>query len=189
MIIQQSTAQTLSFLMVSTSDGRTPISGQASNIQVVLSKNGASFANASGTVYEVGNGWYRVTLTTTESNTVGQLIFRAYDKKSTATMFDWADIHEVKYSFYATLTSAEMNSMADHVLRREWGNAEASSNGDTVSFRSILGVIAKTTNKTKSSTDGTKLEIYEDDDSTIFAQQAFLTGAGPSATVTGLDTV
>jgi hypothetical protein len=189
MLIFKSETPTISFLMVSSADGKTPIAGQAANIQVQLSKKGASFANASGSVSEIGSGWYKVTLSSTETNTVGQLIFRAYDKKSTVTMFTWSDIHEVQNDLAARLSTSEKQAIADHVLRRAFANAAASSDGDAKSFRSLLGVMAKAVNKTKSSSDGTKLEIYEANDSTLFGQQAFITGDGPSAAVTGLDTI
>ncbi len=83
------------------------------------------------------------------------------------------------------LSAAQMNKIADHVIRRAWANVEASSDGDTITFRSLLGAIAKLVNKV--AVNGSNLEIMRDDDSTVFGTQAITTNASAEP-VTGLDT-
>jgi len=75
----------------------------------------------------------------------------------------------------ATVNAATANQIADHVIRRTWANVEASSDGDTIEFRSLLGAVAKLVNKVAVS--GTNLEIFRDDDSTVLGTQALVTDA------------
>lgn len=74
---QSSTAQPLQFLLVSSTDHVTPVTGLGSAPVATLSKNGASFAAASGAVSEVGNGWYKVAGNATDTGTLGALIVHA----------------------------------------------------------------------------------------------------------------
>ena len=59
--------------MISSSDHLSLKTGAAPVVNV--SKAGGAFAAAGGTVTEVGNGWYKVSLTTTDTNTVGDLAY------------------------------------------------------------------------------------------------------------------
>jgi len=88
----------------------------------------------------------------------------------------------------ATIEAAAANKLADHVLRRTYANARASSDGDALSFRSLLGAIGKLVNKWAIS--GTTLTIYQEDDLTSTAPGGTQTitatpGADP---ITTLDT-
>ncbi len=73
------------------------------------------------------------------------------------------------------LASATKNSIADHVLRRTLANVRASSDGDTVTFRSLLGAAAKLVNKV--SVASTTLTVYEENDTTAFGTQDVTTDA------------
>ena len=77
------------------------------------------------------------------------------------------------------------NKIADHVLRRTYANVRASSNGDAVSFRSLLGAIAKLVNKW--SISGTTLTITHEDDATSAGTQT-LTGTAGADPITTIDT-
>lgn len=72
---QSSTAQPLMFLLVSSTDHITPVTGATPT--VTISKNGGSFSSPSGAVSEVGNGWYKVAGNTTDTSTLGPLIVHA----------------------------------------------------------------------------------------------------------------
>ncbi|MCC6695017.1 MAG: hypothetical protein IT365_05235, partial [Candidatus Hydrogenedentes bacterium] len=78
------------------------------------------------------------------------------------------------------------NKIADHVLRRGYAAARASSDGDAVAFRSLLGAIAKLVNKVDAS-GGSNLLIKHEDDSSTFGTQAMTGDAGADPIVT-LDT-
>jgi hypothetical protein len=83
------------------------------------------------------------------------------------------------------LSAAQMNKIADHVLRRTYANAEASSDGDTIVFRSLIGAIAKLVNKIAVS--GSTLTVYKDDDATPLGTQA-VTSSATADPITELDT-
>jgi len=74
-IKQSSTAYPLVFLMVDSSDHITAKTGLSPT--VTLSKAGASFASPSGSVSEIGSGWYKVAGNATDSGTLGPLVLHA----------------------------------------------------------------------------------------------------------------
>lgn len=89
MQITSGATPTIVFLLVSSTDDKTAVTGASPS--VTLSKNGGAFAAATNAVSEVGNGFYKVTLTATETNTAGPLAVIA-----TATGADvWRDVHQV----------------------------------------------------------------------------------------------
>lgn len=89
MQITQSTTPVIVFLLVDEDDARTAETGKTPTVTV--SKNGGAFATASGSVTEISSGFYKVTLTGTETGTVGPLAVIA-----TATgCATWRDIHQV----------------------------------------------------------------------------------------------
>lgn len=85
----------------------------------------------------------------------------------------------------ADFAAAVANKIADHTLRRTYANARASSDGDTFSFRSLMGAIAKLVNKWTISS-GT-LTIYHEDDTTSAGTQTVTTNSAAEP-ITSLDT-
>ena len=83
-VLKQSTTYTRMFLLVQSSDHLTGLTGATA--AVTLSKAGGSFASAGGTITEVANGFYKIALTTTDTNTLGDLAFHI-----TATSADPTD--------------------------------------------------------------------------------------------------
>lgn len=83
------------------------------------------------------------------------------------------------------LASATKNSIADHVINRDLANANG-SDGDTKSFRSLFGAIAKLVNKVTIS--GGVLTVTEEDDTTSLGTQNVTTDAAADP-ITGVDTV
>lgn len=89
MQIAQGGTPVLIFLLVNSADSRTAVTGATPT--VTLSKAGGAFAAATNAVSEISGGFYKVTLTLTETNTLGALAVIA-----TATGADvWRDIHQV----------------------------------------------------------------------------------------------
>ena len=77
------------FKLFLASDHTSPGTGKSPT--VTLSKAGGAFASATGSVAEVGNGWYQLTPSATDTGTTGALILHA-----TATACDPAnDLHSV----------------------------------------------------------------------------------------------
>lgn len=87
---------------------------------------------------------------------------------------------------WSGITATAARVIADHVLRRSWASAGASSDGDTLSLRSLLGAVAKLVNKVAIS--GSTLTVYQADDSTSLGTQT-LTSDSNAAPITGADTV
>lgn len=86
-IQQSSTAYPLVFLLVSSTDHVTPVTGLGSGATVTIRKVGGSFASPSGAISEIANGWYQVAGNATDSNTLGPLLLHA-----TGTGTDPADM-------------------------------------------------------------------------------------------------
>lgn len=86
------------------------------------------------------------------------------------------------------LGANEFNKIADHVLRRALSSAAASSNGDSVSFRSLLGGLRKLTNRTRLNSLTSRLEVYAEDDATLAAEQDY-TSTADADPITEVDTV
>jgi hypothetical protein len=59
--------------MVQSADHITGLTGASP--AVTLSKAGAAFGAAGGSVTEISSGWYKIALTTTDTNTLGDLAF------------------------------------------------------------------------------------------------------------------
>lgn len=70
---KQSTAYTRTFKMIDSSDHFSKKTGLTCTVNI--SKAGAAFGAAGGAVAEIANGWYKVSLNTTDTNTVGDLAF------------------------------------------------------------------------------------------------------------------
>ena len=87
--IKNSGGAIIVYLMVDATDGETAETGLSPTVQI--SKNGGAFATTTNGSVEIGNGWYRVTLSATETDTNGPFIIRA-----TATGADeWRDIMHI----------------------------------------------------------------------------------------------
>lgn len=89
MQITSGTTPTILFLLVSSTDDKTAVTGATPT--VTLSKAGGAFVAVTNAVSEISAGFYKVALTATETNTAGALAVIA-----TATGADtWRDIHQV----------------------------------------------------------------------------------------------
>jgi hypothetical protein len=72
-LLKQSTARNIDVFMALSSDGKTGATGKT--LTVAAGKNGGSFASISPTVTETANGFYTLTLTTSHTDTLGDLKF------------------------------------------------------------------------------------------------------------------
>mgnify|MGYP005825802977 CR=1 FL=1 len=84
-----------------------------------------------------------------------------------------------------SILAATANVLADHVLLRTQANVEASSDGDTLSYRSLYGAVAKAVNKV--SISGSTMTITKSDDSTSLGTQTVTSDAAADP-ITALDT-
>lgn len=171
----------------------------ALTVTVEVSKNNGAFAarNSATAVTHDTEGWYRVELDATDTLNLGPLVVKAQDSASHAPV--WREFVVVPANVYDSLVSgadflevsvsdiivAAGNKIADYVLRRTFANAAGSAYGDTKSFRSLLGAIAKLVNRIQVS--GTTLTVYENDDTTALGTQTITTSAGADP-ISALDT-
>lgn len=182
MRIENGSTPTILFFLVDETDNKSPLTGASPT--VTLSKAGAAFGAATNSPAEIANGFYSIALTAGETDTDGELAILA-----TATgANDWRDIHQVETTpatVDINMTTAIANKIADHVWRRTLANIRASSDGDSVIFRSPLGALAKIINRVALS--GTTLTVYQEDDSTPAGTQTVTTNES-AAPVTEVDT-
>jgi hypothetical protein len=146
MLIENGTTQLVVFLLVDSSDDETAETGLAPTVNI--SKNGGTFAPASGAVTEVGNGWYKFTLTATETNTNGPLIVRATGGVGAD---EWRDVYHVIPALPRTAAQIQTSAQAalqaynlDHLLSA----AVDTSFANTVNLNSVLGHLASISNTT-----------------------------------------
>lgn len=75
--LQQSTSRVVMLKVFLSSDHVSAATGKT--VAITISKNGGAFANPNAgatNATEVSSGWYKVTLDTTDTNTVGDLVVR-----------------------------------------------------------------------------------------------------------------
>ena len=99
-LLLQSTAYTRTFLIVQSADHVTALTGASPT--VAISKAGGSFGAPSGgaTATEVANGWYKISLSTTDTNTLGDLSIHC-----TAASGDPTDFCDQVYAALAANTT------------------------------------------------------------------------------------
>lgn len=107
MILKQSTAYTRMFKMIDSADHFSKKTGLTCTVN--LSKAGAAFGAAGGTITEVANGWYKIALTTTDTNTVGDLAY--YITATGADDTDFADTVSVRLIDDAAFPATSGRSM------------------------------------------------------------------------------
>lgn len=113
----KSTAYTRMFKLIASSDHISLKTGVTATVNI--SKAGAAFGAAAGTVTEVGSGWYKIALTTADTNTAGDL------------------------AFYITGTAADDTDFVDQVLDPAAANSGVNVvnwNGSAVVAPNVAGV-------------------------------------------------
>jgi hypothetical protein len=136
MLIKQSEAtaarRRVSIYAVDATDGLTPETGLTlAGADVLVSKNGAAFANGAGTIAEVANGVYTYEFAAAELDTLGALILRVSDAEMRTIVQEHQVVAVDPYT--ATPTAA---AIADAV----WDEAAAGHvTADT--FGSLVGTI------------------------------------------------
>lgn len=191
MILEQSATATIVFLMVDATDLVTAETGLSPAVQI--SKNGGAFAASTNSASEIGNGWYSVALTATETGTVGPLIVRVTD----ATSAEWREYHQVSAGLptdtsACTVTgidAATGNEIADRVIGRTVTNVRSSSDRDTWSAGAerytIVGAILATAGKNVASA-GTLTTYQEDETTSGFTRPLTTVSAGTADDITGV---
>jgi hypothetical protein len=133
---QGSTAFPLEFLLVSSADHTSPVTGATPS--VTLSKNGGSFAAQAGTVSEIGSGWYKIggSGLATDTNTLGSLIIHvtaagADTCDAMYTVVPWNPFDAVRLGLTALPNVAQGG--AGCLLTSGTGTGQVNTTGGTVS--------------------------------------------------------
>lgn len=128
----------------------------------------------------------------TISSRLASASYTAPPSAATISAAVWAESSRTLTAFGFTvnaaitsISSTIRNQIADNVLRRSLASAEASADGDTLTFRSALGAAAKLVNRLQAT--GGNLLTYKTDDSTVLGTQAITTDASADP-ITQLDT-
>lgn len=185
MIIDNGTTPVIVFKLVTAADVTAPLTGVTPDVEI--SKAGGTFATATNSPSEIGYGWYKITLTATETGTNGLIIFRA----AHASAYDeWEDLHEVRTAQVTTgldLSDAAKLEIAYAVLRADLANARDETGGhvDTLTERSLLGAASMDVNATETDSGANQLVVYEEDDTTEFFRQDLTTTTSSVNPVTG----
>ena len=185
----QSTAENVMVFMVLSSDSKTGATGKT--LTITLSKNGGSFNSISPTVTDRGNGWYNLALTTSHTDTLGDIalhIEAADCDPSDLKHFvvpatsGLRDVH-AKTIEDGAITTVKIDSdvfleIADAILKRDFSAITGESS------RSLLNAARFLRNKWSVSS-GT-LTVTKENDSTT-AWTAAVTGTAGADPVTGVD--
>ena len=102
-MILQNTARNLMVFMTDSSDHVTGKTG--ATLTITLSKDGAAFASITPTVTERGSGWYNLALTSTHTNTLGDLVLHI-----TASGADPTDLREEVVAAVPDVNVSKMNT-------------------------------------------------------------------------------
>jgi len=121
---QNDTSKAIVFLMVDSTDHITGKTGLSPT--VTISKNGGAFSSPSGTVSEIGNGWYKLIPASSDVDTLGALLIHA-----TATGADPVDLEYQVVAFdpYAATNlglsylDAAISSRSSHSATDVWSVA------------------------------------------------------------------
>lgn len=115
-MITQNDTSPIDFFMADNTDstGETPKTGLTPT--VTLSKNGGAFGAAAGTVAEISGGWYRLTPTSGDTGTLGDLAIMA----TAAGAFTWRDrdrvaVASLAASAYTAPDNASIGTIATTV--------------------------------------------------------------------------
>lgn len=136
LIKQNDTTKPIVFLMVDSSNHITGKTGLTPSVSI--SKNGSAFTTPSGTVSELGYGWYKLSPASSDVDTLGPLILHAeaegadpVDVKYQVVAFDPANADNLGLTY---LDSA-ISSLPDDI----WNNSVIDSN---LNAKKILALLA-----------------------------------------------
>ena len=194
--IANGTTPVMVFLMVS-DDGTTAVTGITPAVEV--SKNGGAFAAATNSVSDISDGWYKVTLTATETNTNGPLIVRATGTGA----LEWRDVglvvaatpdvnvvsvdgavtvdanivsEDAGYTpSDSTLATATIESIASEVLGRTVAEARSDGNLPADEQYTLAGAVLAVAGKNV--VNGSALETYEEGEVTVAFSRTITTSS------------
>lgn len=123
-----STSYPIPFLMVLASDHVTGATGKT--VTVTLSKNGAAFGAAAGSVTEISSGWYLLAANATDRNTLGTLAIHATatacdPMDATINIVNWDEMAGLPITVTPAVVSVNTGIVTTHVEVAAKTNAPA----------------------------------------------------------------
>lgn len=156
MLLKQSTARNLLVFMTQAADHVSGLTG--ATLTITASKDGGAFASISPTVTERGSGWYSLALTTSHTDTLGDLALHI-----TAASGDPTDlVRQVVTALPGeAISTTDTAAIADRVLVR---NIAGGADGG----RTVQDALRALRNKVELTPSGapTAVTVYEEDDTT-----------------------
>jgi len=149
-------------------------------IAITLSKVGGAFANPSvgaTNATEVSNGWYSVTLSSADTDTLGDLVMRGAE----GTIDDAEQIMQVSVAIASVSDIPTPNANADALLDRDMSIGTDSGSTTVRTVRQALRFL-----RNKWSISGTTLSVYKEDDTTA-SWTTQVTGTAGADPVTSSD--
>lgn len=135
-ILKQSTVYTRLFLMIDSTDHITGKTGLT--VVVTLSKAGGAFGAAGGTVTEVSSGWYKIALTTTDTNTLGDLAYHCAVAGADATDFvDTVSVRIIDDLAFPTTSGRSLDVTTTGEAGIDWSNIGAPTTSVNLSGTTI----------------------------------------------------
>lgn len=172
-LLKQSTARSRVVLMVDEDDHVTGLAGLT--LTITASKDGGAFAGISPTVTDLGAGWYKLALTTTHTNTLGDLALHI-----TSTGADPTDLVDDVIADLPGATAPTAIEIADAILERDLGSGTGAGVLDERTVRAALRFL-----RNKWAIVAGVLTVTNEDDSTTAWTAAVSTMAGDA--VAGVD--
>lgn len=155
-------------LMVNDTDHVTGETGLT--LTITASKNGAAFASISPTVTERGDGWYSLALTTSHTDTLGDLALHITSSGADPTDVVWqvvADLPGASVGSLATQAKADVNAEVLDVLNTDtFAEPGQETPGATVSLAKKIGYLYKFLRNRVTSTS-TTISVYNDNATTV----------------------
>jgi len=133
--LKQSTARVRVFKMIDSADHFSKKTGLTCAVN--LSKNGGAFGAAGGAVAEIANGWYSVSLTTTDTNTLGDLAY--YITAAGADDTDFCD--QVTTQILGDTLTANTTQLAGQTVTAAAGVTFPSSVASPTNITAATGIV------------------------------------------------
>lgn len=175
--LKVSTTRDILVFMVDATDH---LSGKAGlTLTITASKDAAAFASITPTVVERSNGWYSLTLTSTHTNTLGDMALHV-----TGTGADPSDVlMQVVPELSGALSTTERDAVADALLNRDMSTGTDSGSPTVRTMRQALRFL-----RNKWSISGATLTVTKEDDTTASWTSTVTATAGADP-ITGNDPV
>jgi len=128
-LIPKQSSYVRTFLMVMNSDHLTAATG--ATVTVLIAKTGGTFASAGGTVAEMSSGWYKISLNTADTISVGDLTYHCI-----ASNCDPTDFSDEVVAFDPTNSTSLGLSNLDTTISSRLASASTSANFNLLSINS-----------------------------------------------------